>query len=161
MVCHIDLQHACDDLIPIEDAKLIDWAALPLKEHRDKAELTLRLVSPQEMTKLNFRYRQQNKATNVLAFPSTIPYAIDLDYPLLGDVIICPAVLEAESLELGKPLSHHWAHIIIHGVLHLLGYDHIKKNEAKLMQSEEIKLLARLGIADPYNIEGENIEQRG
>lgn len=158
MVYHIDLQNACDDPIPVSDEKLISWAKLPLIDHLQTAELTLRLVDDKEMTQLNHAYRQQNKATNVLAFPSTIPAGIELEYPLLGDVIICPAVIQAESIEQDKPLTEHWAHIIIHGVLHLLGYDHIQDSDAEIMQAAEIKLLAKLGFSNPYHIEGSHIE---
>lgn len=161
MSYYIDLQHACDEPIPVSDKLLINWAKLALQEHRESGELTLRLVNTEEITHLNHTYRHQTKATNVLAFPSTLPDNIELDYPLLGDVIVCPAILHKESLESNKPLQDHWAHIIIHGVLHLLGFDHIKTSEAKIMQALEIKLLAKLGITNPYLIEGDHIEQRG
>jgi probable rRNA maturation factor len=147
---HIDIQHASEDKIPFSDSQLSTWAQLPLDDHMDAAELTLRMVSPEEITELNHQYRQQNKATNVLAFPAALPENITLDYPLLGDLIICPLVLDKESLELEKTLEEHWAHTIIHGVLHLLGYDHIKEQDAKIMQALETKLLAKLGFADPW-----------
>ncbi|WP_026069439.1 rRNA maturation RNase YbeY [Legionella tunisiensis] len=146
MAYHIDLQNACNASIPVSDEKLISWAKLPLIDHLQTAELTLRLVDDKEMTQLNHAYRQQNKATNVLAFPSAIPAGVELEYPLLGDVIICPSVLQAESIEQDKSLTEHWAHIVIHGVLHLLGYDHIQDSDAEIMQSAEIKLLAKLGF---------------
>lgn len=155
---HIDLQHVCEENIPVDDYSLISWAKLPLIEHMNSAELTLRLVDTEEIKQLNHLYRQQNKATNVLAFPSNIPDNIELEYPLLGDVVICPSVLQAESAELSKPLEAHWAHIVIHGVLHLLGYDHIEDNDAEIMQAYEIKLLAKLGFPNPYQTEGDNVE---
>ncbi|CEK10891.1 rRNA maturation RNase YbeY [Legionella hackeliae] len=159
---HVDLQLACDEAIPVDENLLITWAQLPLIDHMDSAELTLRLVGKEEIRQLNLMYRKQDKPTNVLAFPSTIPDNIELEYPLLGDVIICPAVLEAESIDLDKPLPAHWAHIVIHGVLHLLGYDHIEDNDAKIMQELEIKLLAKLGISNPYHTTEDNdFEQRG
>ncbi|MBA2650752.1 MAG: rRNA maturation RNase YbeY [Tatlockia sp.] len=152
----IDIQRASEEASLISDELLIKWAELTLLDHQDTAELTLRLVDIKEMTELNNNYRDQNKPTNVLAFPSEIPDTIELDFPLLGDVIICPAVLAKESIEQGKTLEEHWAHIVIHGVLHLLGYDHIKDNDANLMQALETKLLAKLGFADPYQIEDED-----
>lgn len=155
---YIDLQHATNEPPPFNDDLLRTWAELPLVEHLDSAELTLRLVDRDEITQLNQNYRQQNKATNVLAFPSVIPDNIELEFPLLGDVIICPSVLHAESIELGKPLKEHWAHIVIHGVLHLLGYDHIKDSDTEIMQALEIKLLAKLGFANPYKIEDNDVE---
>lgn len=158
MSYYIDLQHATSDPLPFNDELLTSWAELPLLEHMESAELTLRLVDAEEITRLNHAYRQQNKATNVLSFPSTLPDNIELEYPLLGDVIICPSVLKTESTELGTPLKEHWAHIVIHGVLHLLGYDHIKDSEAEIMQALEIKLLAKLGFSNPYKQEGNEVE---
>jgi len=107
-------------------------------------------VDSEEITYLNHAYRKKNKPTNVLAFPANLPDNIGLDYPLLGDVIICPLVLKQESLSLDKPLTAHWAHIVIHGVLHLLGYDHINEEDADKMQAVEIKLLTQLGFDNPY-----------
>src|SRR5215216_3686297 len=119
----IDLQVECQSEIPLSTSKLFDWIYLALKEHIDRAEMTLRLVEPEEMTELNTTYRQQHKPTNVLAFPSTLPDYVSLEYPYLGDIIICPKILEQESQDSHTPLEAHWAHIVIHGVLHLLGYD--------------------------------------
>ena len=158
MSYHIDLQKATEAQIPVSDECLISWAKLPLLSHKKSAELTLRLVEAEEITELNHNYRKQNKATNVLAFPTLLPEGIELEYPLLGDVIICPSVLQAESLEQGTALDAHWAHIVIHGVLHLLGYDHIKESDAELMQELEITLLAKLGFDNPYQREGDHVE---
>ncbi|KTD17089.1 rRNA maturation RNase YbeY [Legionella jordanis] len=158
MSYHIDLQLACNESLPVEETFIIDWARLALADHISSAELTLRFVDQGEIQELNRIYRKQDKPTNVLAFPATIPDNIDLDYPLLGDIIICPAVLLAESTELDKPLQAHWAHIVIHGVLHLLGYDHIIDSEAEIMQGLEISLLAKLGFANPYETEDNHLE---
>ena len=158
MSYHIDLQHACSIPVPVSDELLISWAELPLSDHLLAAELTLRLVDEEEISDLNYRYRQQDKPTNVLAFPSNIPDNIELDFPLLGDLIICPAVLARECLELERTVEAHWAHIVIHGVLHLLGYDHINDSDTEIMQSLETKLLATLGFSDPYQLEGNGIE---
>ena len=97
-----------------------------------------------------------NKATNVLAFPATYPDDVELEYPLLGDIIVCPAVLKQESLDLNKPLEAHWALIVMHGTLHLLGYDHIKDEDAEIMQSIETKLLTQLGFPSPYESDSED-----
>lgn len=158
MSYHIDIQHACESEIPFADEQLIQWAELPLVSELQSAEVTLRLVEIDEMQGLNHSYRQQNKPTNVLAFPASLPENIELDFPLLGDVIICPQVLHEESQSLDKPLQEHWAHIIIHGILHLLGYDHIKESDAEKMQAIEIKLLAELGFTNPYQSKGDNVE---
>ncbi len=158
MSSHIDLQKACTAPFPVDEKKLLSWAKLALERFNKAAELTLRFVDIEEITELNHLYRQQNKPTNVLAFPSSIPDHIQLDINFLGDVIICPTVLELESQAQQKPLEAHWAHIIIHGILHLLGYDHIEEAQAKSMEAIEIQLLAELGFADPYHLEGNNVE---
>lgn len=150
MTHHIDVQVACDDPLPVCEDDIRHWAEIALAHQTDAGELTIRLASPEEIRLLNNTYRKNDKPTNVLAFPANLPKEIQLDIPLLGDVIICPAVLEEESKQLNKPLSDHWAHIVIHGVLHLLGYDHIKDEDAQIMQPLEAALLAKLGIEDPY-----------
>src|SRR5215218_2004915 len=102
------------------------------------------------MIALNHQYRQQDKTTNVLAFPSTLPDTIELPIPFLGDIIICNSVMRTESKALHKTLKAHWSLILIHGILHLLGYDHIKNTDAHIMQAIEIQLLAQLGYSNPY-----------
>lgn len=146
----IDLQVACEDPLPVSHESLIQWAQLPLRSELDMAELTLRLVNVNEMLDLNATYRNQNKPTNVLAFPTAVPSGVSLDYPLLGDVIICPSVLLEESIQQQKDIEFHWAHITIHGVLHLLGFDHIRPEDERIMQALEVSLLATLGFANPY-----------
>ncbi|TAL58322.1 MAG: rRNA maturation RNase YbeY [Legionella sp.] len=154
----IDIQNATDVPLPLNEQELSDLAILALRDNIDKAELTIRLVNQDEMIHLNNSYRQLNKTTNVLAFPAMIPEAVELEYPLLGDVIICPEVLAHESEALKKGLKEHWSLIVIHGVLHLLGYDHIKDDDAVKMQAVEIKLLNELGFSNPYEIEESNFE---
>lgn len=154
MTYHIDIQHAFEGQLPISDEQLQRWVELVLQDELVSAELTVRLVDRAEMTTLNYTYRQQNKPTNVLAFPSSLPSHIELEYPFLGDIIICPTVLVEESQAQKKALDAHWALIVIHGVLHLLGYDHIEQDEAILMQNREIHLLNRIGFDNPY---GEDI----
>ena len=139
------------------DEVLVTWIQHTLASQCDTCELTLRLVGLDEITQLNGDYRKQNKATNVLAFPANLPDTVVLEYPLLGDVIVCPAILKEESMALNKPLTAHWALIVIHGVLHLLGYDHLEDDDTTVMQSLEIKLLAELGFAHPYLTEGHEI----
>lgn len=158
MTYHIDIQNASTQPLPLNEQELSALAILALRDHQKSAELTLRLVDAAEMTHLNHTYRQHNKTTNVLAFPCTVPSHVVLECPLLGDVIICPEVLSAESIEQHKSLQEHWALIVIHGVLHLLGYDHIKEEDAQLMQSIEIKLLAELGYTNPYDTKDNHLE---
>lgn len=150
---HIDIQQATDKQLPVTEGVLSAWASLALRDHINHAELTIRLVDENEMTYLNRTYRNQDKPTNVLAFPSDLPETLELEVPLLGDIVICPQVLEEESKKLGTPLLQHWAHIVIHGVLHLLGYDHLLENEAVKMQAIEINLLDELGYDNPYGSE--------
>ncbi len=112
-------------------------------------EICIRFSGEEEIKYLNATYRQQDKTTNILSFPSELPEFIN-DSNLLGDLVICHSVVEQEAIEQHKSLEAHWAHIIIHGFLHLLGFDHVKDDEAKLMESLEIKLLLALGFNDPY-----------
>ncbi|MDX2346971.1 MAG: rRNA maturation RNase YbeY [Legionella sp.] len=157
----LDIQHACtDQSIPISDKQLSEWVHTALKPHQEKAELTVRLVNLDEITHLNHTYRKKNKPTNVLSFPSNLPKDIllELEHPLLGDIIISPAVLKEESVALNAPLIAHWAHIIIHGVLHLLGYDHIQKSDADIMEALEIKALKTLGFNNPYASEDNSLD---
>lgn len=158
MTYYIDIQTATKDPLPITESELIDLASLALRDYKQDAELTIRLVDPEEMQYLNHTYRKQDKPTNVLAFPSALPPNIELECPLLGDVIVCPKVLLEESQQHQKSLNEHWSLIVIHGVLHLLGYDHINDEDALLMQQIEIKLLNELGYANPYEPEGQDLE---
>jgi probable rRNA maturation factor len=108
----------------------------------------VRIVDEQESAELNEQYRHKKGATNILSFPVEIPEGIDLN--LLGDLVICAPVLEQEAQQQNKVLAHHWAHIIIHGVLHLLGYDHLDDEQAEDMENKEIALLQKLNIPNPY-----------
>lgn len=150
MSYYIDIQNACDELLPFSEEQINAWVTLPLVTEFPSAELTLRFVNIQEMTTLNHTYRKINKPTNVLAFPATYPKDLALDHPFLGDIVVCPDVLLKESQSFETSLNAHWAHILIHGVLHLLGYDHIKEDDALIMQSIESRLLATLGYDNPY-----------
>ena len=115
----------------------------------DSAELSIQLVNSDQMTEFNARYRDKYTDTNVLSFP------VDADLQhrtgLLGDLILCDKVINLQAVEQAKPREHHWAHITIHGVLHLLGYDHINECDAEIMEALEIQKLDGLGIPNPYN----------
>ncbi len=143
----LDLQLAVEaDNLPSQ-AQLESWAALALAEHPD-AELTIRITDEAESQQLNRDYRGKDKPTNVLSFPFEAPPGIEL--PLLGDLVICAAVVAREAQEQEKAPMDHWAHMVIHGCLHLIGYDHIEDEDADEMESLERQLLAQIGIADPY-----------
>lgn len=146
----IDLQIACQPNQSIPSQEDIQrWADIALTVSNDsEREITVRLVDTGESQQLNGEYRDKPKPTNVLSFPFECPPQIEL--PLLGDLVICPVVVEAEAVEQSKQLQHHYAHLVIHGVLHLLGYDHIDPVQADEMESIETRLLAKLGIDDPY-----------
>lgn len=132
--------------------QLTHWVSCVFAHHPDdeRKELTIRFVDEQESQALNRDYRGKDKPTNVLSFPFENPPGMTL--PLLGDLIICHAVVLNEAGEQQKPLAHHYAHMVIHGTLHLMGYDHIEDQEAEEMEQLERTLLAELEIPDPYHI---------
>ncbi|WP_110969034.1 rRNA maturation RNase YbeY [Pseudomonas huaxiensis] len=144
----LDLQRATEAAAP-DDALFRRWCELALRQRTADSEMTIRLVDEAEARELNHTYRHKDYATNVLSFPADVPDDM-LDIPLLGDLVICVAVVEREAAEQGKSLEAHWAHLVIHGCLHLLGYDHIDDDEAEEMEALERTLLAELGHPDPY-----------
>jgi probable rRNA maturation factor len=115
-------------------------------------ELSLRLVDEHEIARLNREYRHKDGATNVLSFPSEFPDSVvtEMQFSHLGDIAICPAVLEREAAEQLKEPVAHWAHLLIHGLLHLLGYDHKEESQASDMETLEIETLKMLGFPNPY-----------
>ena len=115
------------------------------------AEVSVRIVDEPEMRTLNREYRDQDEPTNVLAFPAgDAGFMPPGETPLLGDVVVCAGVVACEADEQGKPLEHHWAHMLVHGTLHLLGYDHVGEEQAETMEALERRILDEFGIADPY-----------
>ena len=133
--------------------QLTAWVAAAInaaQQQLEDCELTVRIVDGAEGLELNQTYREHDYATNVLSFPFEAP--IEMPIPLLGDLVICAQVVEREADEQQKPLMHHWTHMVIHGTLHLLGYDHIEDAEAEHMERIEKDALARLDIPDPYQI---------
>lgn len=131
------------------DEDFRQWCELALRQRSADSELTIRLVDEAEGRELNRTWRQKDYATNVLSFPADVPDEF-LDIPLLGDLVICVPVVAREASEQGKLPKAHWAHLVIHGCLHLLGYDHIEDAEAEEMEDLERRLLAELGHPDPY-----------
>lgn len=155
----LDLQLAtdCADIPKQEDIQL--WLdTLLLHQQIAQKEITVRIVDEAEIQQLNQQYRGKDKPTNVLSFPFempelSLPIDVQIDESIsmfLGDIVICTQVVKQESLEQNKLLGHHWAHMIIHGTLHLLGYDHIDEQEAQEMEGIEMAILQKLAIDDPY-----------
>lgn len=124
------------------------WAATAVGRRAAGSELSVRVVGSTESRRLNARYRGKDKPTNVLSFAP--PHGVGR--PLLGDLVICAQVVRSEAREQRKPLEAHWAHLVVHGALHLIGYDHEREAEAKRMERREIAVLRRLGFANPYRI---------
>ncbi|MBW7982625.1 rRNA maturation RNase YbeY [Enterobacillus tribolii] len=150
----LDLQIACENTggLP-QEADFLRWLNAVLPKFQEEAEVTVRLVDEAESHDLNLTYRGKDKPTNVLSFPFEAPPGIEL--PLLGDMIICRQVVEREAQEQNITLLSHWAHMVVHGSLHLLGYDHIIDEEAEEMESLEAEIMQELGFPDPYAAEKE------
>ena len=133
------------------DAELQRWVESALKGRRDEAEMTIRIVDEEESAELNQTYRHKQGPTNVLSFPFEAPEDIPMD--LLGDLVICAPVVEQQAKEQHKNSEAHWAHMVVHGSLHLLGYDHIETQQAEEMEALEISILKGMGFANPYEEE--------
>ncbi len=150
---HLDLQQiVTSDTLP-NKAAIESWIKTALLEESQNTlhgeyELTVRIVDKDEIQTLNKTYRHQDKPTNVLSFPFEAPPQIQL--PLLGDLVICHDVVVDEAHQQQKTIAQHWAHIVIHGVLHLKGYDHIDDSDAEIMEALEIQILDKLNICNPY-----------
>jgi probable rRNA maturation factor len=124
------------------------WVETTLEQYPDPVELVIRLVGEAESRQLNLTYRGKDSPTNVLSFPFEAPPQVES--PLLGDLVICAPVVVREAQQQGKSTDAHWAHMVIHGLLHLLGYDHLNDEQAQLMESRERALLQQLRFPDPY-----------
>ncbi|MGY5450003.1 rRNA maturation RNase YbeY [Agarivorans sp. MS3-6] len=145
----VDLQIASGDEENLPTITAFEsWLHATLVEEDEDTELTIRIVDEAESQALNHQYRGKEKPTNVLSFPFQAPAGVPL--PLLGDLVICRQVVEKEAEEQGKAVFDHWAHMVVHGSLHLLGYDHIDDQEAEEMEALEVAVLTKLGISNPY-----------
>ena len=148
MSLHLETQFAVEFSGAPSEADFRIWAEAVLADRRESAELLIRIVDAVEMTDLNQRYRKQTGPTNVLSFPFQAPEPLAGD--LLGDLVICAPVVRQEAVDQGKPERAHWAHMTVHGILHLLGYDHQEAREAEVMERLETHVLSRLGFPAPY-----------
>ncbi len=124
------------------------WAQFALQRD-DEVIASVQIVTPDEMQQLNRDYRGKDRPTNVLSFPMQVPAEVGLN--LLGDLVLCAQVIADEAAQQNKPLQAHWAHMIVHGMLHLQGYDHIEEHEAEHMEALETDILQTLGFPDPYH----------
>ena len=151
MAIILDLQQASTATDLPTEAELQRVLEVAITPFQADAEVTIRIVDEAESQQLNFDYREKDKPTNVLSFPFQCPPGIEL--PLLGDLVICAQVVAREAQEQQKTLQAHWAHMVVHGSLHLLGFDHINDADAEEMEAEEIQILQELGFANPYLID--------
>lgn len=149
----IVIQHACEVPGVPSDAFIERCARNAMGDGRS-AGACFRIVDEDEGRALNRQWRELDYATNVLSFPADLPE--DIGPAFLGDIVLCAPVIEREATEQGKRLADHWAHMIIHGVLHLRGFDHISADQARIMEDREIELLHKLGISDPYSVDRGN-----
>ncbi len=152
MALTLDVQYASsEDGLPTQ-ADLWHWAVAAMAHIKEQAELVIRIVDETESAALNQQYRNKAGATNVLSFPFQAPPPVESN--LLGDLVICAAVVSKQASEQHKTERAHWAHMVVHGTLHLLGYDHIASAEAAEMENMEIEILTQLGFSDPYLTNG-------
>ncbi|MBL4762905.1 MAG: rRNA maturation RNase YbeY [Gammaproteobacteria bacterium] len=150
MQLNLEIQRAFDsEVIGLPSDEVITrWAQVCLSDYRETAECVIRLVDTDEAKALNNQYREKDVATNVLSFPMEMPETSGILY--IGDLVICLPVIQKEAKEQNKTLEQHFAHMVIHGLLHLLGYDHQTDDEAKKMESLEMTCLSRIGYPSPY-----------
>jgi probable rRNA maturation factor len=149
----VDVQIATDAAGIPSRTVIRNWVqrAVDVADSGRDVDVSVRIVDEEEMRALNRNYRDQDKSTNVLAFPAgDAGFVPPGERPLLGDIVVCADIVVREADEQGKPLDHHWGHMLVHGTLHLLGHDHISEREAEAMEALERRVLASLGIADPY-----------
>ena len=143
----VDIDKACDDEVP-DPASIHQWVHAAIADRKAHANVSIRFVNADESAALNKQYRDKEGATNVLSFPADLPDFVEL--PLLGDIVVCASIVATEAKDQHKTLEAHWAHMIIHGTLHLLGYDHIESHDADIMETLETNILSHLGFPSPY-----------
>jgi probable rRNA maturation factor len=144
----VEVQFACARAGRPDARRIARWARTALAGRRRGSLVTVRVVGEREGARLNRRWRGKRGATNVLSFPGTGLPGVGPD--LLGDIVICAPVVDREARKQGKARAAHWAHMVVHGTLHLLGYDHRTRSQAVAMESLEVRLLERLGVENPY-----------
>ncbi|MCB1667773.1 MAG: rRNA maturation RNase YbeY [Porticoccaceae bacterium] len=152
MKLDLSLDNATSSCLLPDEEDVHRWASAALEGHCPAAALSIRIVDEQESADLNLHYRHKPGPTNVLSFPAEIPGEIllQLEFPPLGDLAICAPVMEREAAQQDKDIVAHWAHIVVHGCLHLVGYDHLNDTDADKMERQEITLLKGFGFSNPY-----------
>lgn len=151
MAVEVEIQHAVGEevLIPA-DNDFRRWAEVVLNHQRQAGSVVIRVVEESESHQLNELYRHKSKPTNVLSFPFEAPEFVADEH--LGDLVICASVVNREAQQQQKPSEAHWAHMVVHGILHLLGYDHVTPEQAQQMEPLEVSILEQLGINNPYEV---------
>jgi len=144
----LELQIASNAKTLPHPSQFREWISIVLWNRLDEAELTIRIVDEEEIASLNEQYRHKQGPTNVLSFVAEHPDGLESSY--LGDIIVCAPIVEREAMNANKDLLAHWALMVIHGTLHLLGYDHEDVEEAEEMENLETEILVKLGFAPPY-----------
>lgn len=155
MIVQVDVQIACADEGLPESDEIESWAqraiAAAAGNVDDELEVAIRIVDSAESRALNLDFRQQDRPTNVLSFPAGDFEGLPAEVPkALGDIVICAPIVTAEATAQGKEIGGHWAHMVVHGTLHLLGFDHMNDDEALEMERLETQILTTHGVADPY-----------
>jgi probable rRNA maturation factor len=148
MTLRVDVQLATDDASLPTQRQLVEWARAAWRGGSDDAEVVVRAVDEAEGRRLNHEFRGTDRATNVLSFPFEPPPGVELDH--LGDLVICAPVVAREASAQGKSAAAHWAHMVVHGMLHLQGHDHETDEQAAEMEARETRILTALGFAAPY-----------
>ena len=148
MKLELELQSTLESAAIPPEQEFRYWAEAALAGHREEAELVIRLVDEAESRELNSRYRGIDAPTNILSFPASVPEVVET--ALLGDLLIAVPVVEREAQQQGKRIEAHWAHLVVHGVLHLLDYTHSDAQDAAIMERLEQEIMAGLGFPDPY-----------
>ena len=156
-MAYVDVQLACDEPDVPDADRIREWVEQALAAATGTipdAEVSVRIVGIEEMRSLNQEYRDKDQATNVLSFPGgDVAGLPDAAVRALGDIVACAAVIRDEAAQQNKDLADHWAHMVVHGTLHLLGHDHVADHEAAVMEGLEVRILTSLGIDDPYRVQ--------
>jgi len=152
MQAEFEIQRATTNITTPDDDQFQRWINAVPGAGDSRLSLTIRIVDEQEARRFNREYRNRDYATNVLSFPAELPEGLPVEFrqSQLGDILICAPVVVREALEQQRAEADHWAHLTIHGVLHLLGYDHERRDEAVAMESLETEILEKVGVSDPY-----------